>query len=583
MGESKALLPGLFSRKDVAGIPSGSVAYDRVSRETVSGEKGASDRDARTSGVGCSEDLQQDALLAIVTERVEDFRSRGIGDVREEVLRHSTAEVVAIEHLALIEPVYDIPEVPDTHCFYTGIRSDLAPIVGKNCLDEGNFFQAKGKRNKDQDTQGQAEEIYNSTIRRMTSRFQRIGGYVPGLALLMSSKTSEDSFMERRKREAKKQIAEGKVKVSEYSVWEVRDPRIYVLPRFYVEVGDRMWPSKILDATNPDAAASEGRPGSDVIEVPGELRSHFESDVEKALRDIAGVATFGLVPLIRERWRIQKCIESAEWEHPFTRQEISLSDEDDTMLDDYFLPNKLFRIQKSTYVPRREPHMPRFVHVDIGLREDSLGISCGHVRGFMQTRCVRPDGTWYMNKMPAVDVDFILRVTPPKRGSIDLSKVRAFIISLRDMGLPIELVSFDGYQSADSVQILRKVGFNTQILSLDRTDEIYLSTKQAITDGRVRFYNHAHCVKELEHLERDLDRQKVDHPEKFPDGKRGSKDCSDSLAGVIYLCTTMPSAYEGLSVAAIGDSDVVASDRMKPTRHSVNWDAVERARGMIRR
>jgi hypothetical protein len=491
-------------------------------------------------------------------------------------------EVVSIDRVEVAQPVYDLVNVPETHAFFAGTDSGKTFIAAHQCLDESNFLQQVSARNNDPDAKGQAEQLYETTTRRIQSRFMQTGGVVPGMVLLCSSKTGQDSFMERRKKDSKKEIAAGTVKVSEFSIWQAKGREKYNAPFFYVEVGDRLYPSRILNAKTREDAQMEARADSLVREVPGEYFSSFEKDVEQALRELAGQATYGLAPLIRQRHRIYECITDA-WEHPFTREEISISDESPTLIDEFFILERAFRIEASYNRPRIDPTRPRFIHVDIAFTGDSLGIACGHVHGMKEVRVKRPDGLYYANLMPEVYIDFMLRVTPPRTGEIDLSKVRSFIHYLRDSGLPIGLISFDGYQSKDSAQVLRKGGFETQEYSVDRTDEAYMALKQGIFDGRILFYRHAHFLKELEHLERDLDEKKIDHPQRFPDGTRGSKDISDCVAAVFYLCTNMPEAYETTGMAAVssGSSPVFSGS---PTIASglAKIPAVERARQELR-
>ena len=95
----------------------------------------------------------------------------------------------------------------------------------------------------------------------------------------------------------------------------------------------------------------------------------------------------------------------------------------------------------------------------------------------------------------------------------------------------LKWISFDGFQSADSIQTLRTKGFTTGIRSVDRTPAPYDITKTALYDGRVEIPEHPKLLKELTSLEVDSQTGKVDHP------VNGSKDVSDGLAGVVYGLT----------------------------------------------
>ena len=95
----------------------------------------------------------------------------------------------------------------------------------------------------------------------------------------------------------------------------------------------------------------------------------------------------------------------------------------------------------------------------------------------------------------------------------------------------LKWISFDTYQSADSIQILRQKGFITGPHSMDRTSLPYDVTKTAFYDGRVKAPKHDKALSEIVRLERDSQSGKIDHPPNF------SKDCADAVAGVVYGLT----------------------------------------------
>jgi len=94
---------------------------------------------------------------------------------------------------------------------------------------------------------------------------------------------------------------------------------------------------------------------------------------------------------------------------------------------------------------------------------------------------------------------------------------------LRDtLGIPVEWVSLDTYQSADTMQILRTKGFKAGIQSIDRTIAPYEAVKQALYDGRLVMPYHERLCTELVQLEIDMKKGKVDHPARgscLPDTK----------------------------------------------------------------
>ncbi len=392
-------------------------------------------------------------------------------------------------------------------------------------IDEANFMMAA---NGDVD-EGVASAIYTSVSRRLKSRFMTSTGEPAGMAVISSSKRTKASFVENHLRDNQADVASGLIKVAAFTQWEVRDPRRFTRPKFRVQLGDRVHPARVLlDGEDP-------RPGAEVMTVPGEYRRDFDQDIDKALRDIAGVASESMVPLLHDKSCLARCAALATHVHPFTREVINISTDDDIGIDAYLRPELLFKIVRSSYRLRLNPEAARYIHVDIGLTGDSMGIAMSHISGFKTVKRPRKDGTWYEDKAPVHVVDFLLKVRPPQIGEIDLGKARAFLIALRDYGVPIWRVSYDGFQSRDSVQIMRKLGFDSVVYSVDRTDEAYLSLKQALVEERMIVYHYPEFVREISELERDLDRGKVDHPRvSSSTGQPGSKDVSDALAGSMW-------------------------------------------------
>jgi hypothetical protein len=82
--------------------------------------------------------------------------------------------------------------------------------------------------------------------------------------------------------------------------------------------------------------------------------------------------------------------------------------------------------------------------------------------------------------------------------------------------------TFDGFQSADSIQTLRTKGFMTGTQSVDRKSAPYQINKMALYDGRLEIPEYPKLLKELISLEKDAQTGKVDHP------VNGSKDIADA-------------------------------------------------------
>jgi hypothetical protein len=171
---------------------------------------------------------------------------------------------------------------------------------------------------------------------------------------------------------------------------------------------------------------------------------------------------------------------------------------------------------------------PRYIHIDLGLRKDACGLAMGKLGGFDEQGGVRK---------PKVYIDLMMQIKPGMQKEIIFEDVRRIVYSLRDRGFNIKLVTFDGFQSADSIQILRSNGINADVLSVDKDTRAYETLKELLHTGRIDFYYYEPFVKEYKRLEL-VKGKKVDHP------PGGSKDVTDAVAGVCYnVCSQKTSGF----------------------------------------
>jgi hypothetical protein len=311
------------------------------------------------------------------------------------------------------------------------------------------------------------------------------------------------------------------------------------MPRFRVEVGDRISHSRVLEDDD------EPRENARVVSnIPGEYKQLFREDVDQALRDIAGVATFNVSPLIRDRQSIFDAIRD-NMTHPFTKKMVMLDYQDDVTLDEYFVTSSMCHIVESRWVPRINPTHTRFVHGDLSLSGDCAGLAMAHVSGMVKRQRPKPDGTVSIFESPFIVVDFMLQIVPPPGSEIDLAKIRSFILYLSKL-FPVALATFDGFQSAAIMQALNKSGLQSKLQSIDKKDVPYLTLRNAHFERRIATYHYDPYIEEVLYLERDIVKQKVDHPPKRPDGGKGSKDVSDAVCGAVYACMTDKRAIVGV-------------------------------------
>ena len=200
---------------------------------------------------------------------------------------------------------------------------------------------------------------------------------------------------------------------------------------------------------------------------------------------------------------------------------------------------------------------PRFVHCDLSFSSDSTGIAMGYVDGFKYVTRRNEEGKEFSVRMPVIVIEFMLKINPPKGGEIQLADVRSLVYELRSYGYPIRKVTFDSFQSKDSMQQFATAGIESGHVSADTNPQVYNAYKEALYEDRLITYHYDTLFQETIRLEKNEKKNKVDHP------ANGSKDVADAVAGVCYLCVTEgmkePTPPPSLGELSMGQRTVVDS------------------------
>ncbi len=460
---------------------------------------------------------------------------------------------------------------------------------------EANFYSvvADSVRKRGGEVLDVAQDLHDSMLVRWESRFLRGGKLQLCRMSLDSSRQYPDDFVER----VEKRILRGDypypAQVFSMSQWDAKrgvldnmGKPLYSGRVFPVEVATGNRVSRILDADEVEHAIGQ------VVWCAEEHRASFEGDIDKALRDLAGVAVQGLHPLIPQReaisacFRLEPAFQQHQVMHPFTATTTTLRDSVAMILD--------FLCDSKTRQPRVNPDKLRTVHVDPAFTSDALGLCMAHVdevvtvnrmtegqldipclvccigdnptpgvvrcprcvgsglrkhygrtvacvecRGAKVIKCPSCKGSMKHGtptQRPRVYADLTLQVTPPKSGRIQFDDVEALLARLRAGGFRIAVVTADGHQSEQFLQRqLNETGvYIAEKLSMDTSKDPYYALRDSILDldsegrRRLSLYDYPPLFDELCRVEDRRD--KIDHP------RNGSKDVADALAGVVYNC-----------------------------------------------
>lgn len=202
------------------------------------------------------------------------------------------------------------------------------------------------------------------------------------------------------------------------------------------------------------------------------------------------------------------------------------------------------------------------VHLDLSLKHDKAGLCLSHISKLIQDVRANPDGEKVTTQLPVVTIDVFTSFIAPINGEIDFSIIREFIVDLMNRGFKIGKLTCDQFQSADFLQIISKLGIETDNRSVDRNTDAYDCLKELIYDNRIQGYSYirdipgAGTVIQVNEVLDELSNliliggRKVDHP------AYGGKDNADAIAGSVQ------GAIE-LGYTQISASDIVeGSDRV---------------------
>jgi hypothetical protein len=425
------------------------------------------------------------------------------------------------------------------------VQHALSFSVFSAILDEVNF-RARKSIIEEEDANS-AVSLYEETASRIKSRFM---GFTPGILCTVSSKKATTDFIDRHIEKVKD---DPHVHISDNKIWDVKPDRIYTGHRFFVVIGATSSGSRVIDQTSEDdkhyrkmydeGTKLAGKPSDsflppNVISVPVEYELDFRRDVNKQLQNTAGIATTPYHLLFDDPLSINRGVDKTRL-HPFTQDTIEIGVKGNQKIRDYFRVDEVTVHDGMYRQPKYYPRATRFIHVDLAKgRRDSVGIAMSCISKVVNIEILDVDNQIISTPRPEIFVDFMLRIRAPQGDEVFFEEIRQFIVWLkRTCNYKISLISFDGYNSIDSLQLLQKSGFQTRLLSVDRNDKAYMLLKETILENRLRTYYYPPLYEELKNLIHDVQHGRVDHPQFTPSGYLGAKDVSDGLCGSIKNCT----------------------------------------------
>ncbi len=207
----------------------------------------------------------------------------------------------------------------------------------------------------------------------------------------------------------------------------------------------------------------------------------------------------------------------------------------------------------------RAPRAQRFLHFDQSESGDITGIGSCH-----KELSEKGDDRFI--------IDFTIPIVPGKK-RINLEAIYEFLIDLRFRGgFNIKMVTFDQYQSSNTIQKLKRMDFAVDRLSVDSSMNPYLVFVSHLNNGRVKcgrniyFKNNLKSIKETK---TEKGKKKIDHLQgKVEDsGTIGwdesylgyyAKDISDAVVGAVWNCINH---FTGIPKYSWKDMELVVPDK----------------------
>ena len=408
------------------------------------------------------------------------------------------------------------------------LQALLGQAIAGAILDETNFMQIVEASKQVPGDQGmgghfdQAEVVFSNIERRRIRSFTTRGVSI-GSILAVSSTRYKNDFLDRKIDEMERVFDEepaGTPKtflVFRHKQYEV-NPRFASgkYPTFRLLVGTDEYSSRVLE--DWETAGTHYPAGGQILNIPMPYKVQFKKDPDAALRDVVGIATDAITPWFRRRHKIAEAMQRGldSGLKPWTlKDEYELATEGMPEWDEASLP-------KSPNVRGRR----HYIHVDLSKNKDKCGIGIVRHDGFINQPSDQDPSI--MEVLPKLTVVAALGLQPSVVHELDIAEVRGFILKLTRLGINVKSITFDNFASHESIQMTRKYGITSDLLSVDRSTEPWEAARDLIYQDRLDIQPDCQLLQvELNTVEYVPTKDKVDHP------PRGTKDVADAVVGAI--------------------------------------------------
>lgn len=217
--------------------------------------------------------------------------------------------------------------------------------------------------------------------------------------------------------------------------------------------------------------------------------------------------------------------------------------------------------EKGIFSPNFRPRegTDYFVHVDLSKVHDRCAVAVAHVDKWVTHAEGRLTDVY-----PSVRVDALRYWEPSKFEPMDYKKVTDFILALKNRGFNLRLVTFDRWNSHDTMNYLSQHHIETDMLSV--ANKHYDDFLSVLYDERLIGPKEDKLIEELRELRYIKD--KIDHP------RTGYKDLSDAVCGAIFNAITYTIKPQNKNIEVVSYKSLM---RQQAAEKPVEKDGVIRA------
>lgn len=212
--------------------------------------------------------------------------------------------------------------------------------------------------------------------------------------------------------------------------------------------------------------------------------------------------------------------------------------------------------QQGVFAPNFHPkeNVEYFVHVDLSKVHDRCAVALAHVDKWVSHTEGHLSETY-----PVVRVDAVRFWKPSPTEPMDYRQVQDYILNLRRRGFNLRLVTFDRWNSHDTMNYLEAQHISTDMLSVGTKH--YDDFLQLLYDGRLVGPKIPELIDELKELRyvktAGSALPKVDHP------RTGYKDLSDAITGAIYNAVSLTLKPQNTEIEVISYKSLMRKQRQE--------------------